>query len=67
MEHKFIQNGKGHVIGTVDVRDDGSKLVRDSHGKPVAKYWANGDFTTDLRTGRYFGKCDQTMRTLCDE
>jgi hypothetical protein len=32
----------------------------------VAKYWADGDFTTDLKTGKYFGRGDMTLRSLCD-
>lgn len=63
----MIRDGKGHVVGFLDHMDGESVIARDKRGHPVSKYWGEANLTTDLRTGKYLGRGDQTMRTLCDD
>lgn len=62
-----ITNGKGHLVGLIQEMGGGNKIARDERGHVISKYWADGNLTTDLRSGKLVGLGDQTMRTLPKE
>lgn len=59
----LIKDFYGKVIGSIEVKPDGTKIVRDFYGKVLGKYDPRHDATKDFY-GRILFKGDQSGMLL---
>ncbi len=62
MEQK-IQDWTGKIIGYIETKSDGSKIVRDFYRRIVGRYNPKSDYTEDFY-GRRLYKGDQSSLLL---
>ena len=59
----YLRNGSGKIIGRLEVKSNGDKVLWDSHGYILGRYHAMNNTTCD-RNGRIVGRCDILMTLL---
>lgn len=63
MNEQKIQDWTGRIIGWIETKPDGSKVIRDFYRRIVGRYNARTDYTEDFY-GRKIAKGDQSSMLL---